>query len=826
MSTPTAEELLPLLVADLADAASLDLLRDAASRHAVVIVPLLGAPVDRRRHVLEAYAPGCEPERFGAEPAGAPTDEGFPLRLGPHASAGEELDDDDAPTLMRAPSAARGRTTGTAPSLTKRHTRDLDPIDASSRADAPHRGRLLAGGKYRLDQLVGEGGMGAVYRAHHRDLDKHVAVKVLHASIQTDVEFSRRFHGEALAMSRIDHPNVARVLDFGQEPDGLLYLAMEFLDGVDLERVLEQDGRLPLERVVRIGTQVCAALGHVHRHGIIHRDVKPTNIVLVAGLDEEDETPTEIVKVLDFGIALTRGSSGRVAGTPEYMSPEQCRGAELDPRSDVYACGVVLYELATGTLPFRGEAHEVLRRHLTDPPPPPSLLVPDIDPLLEAVIVKALAKDPAERHASMRHLRNDLRELLAPVFVEDGAPPASGPIAADGASIRPAGRHASSAERWFGEDGRGEVQITALASMLERETSFHDGDLLADELARDPTDILATITATIDVAAFAERTKPLQQAVRKLMKQADEATLAPIVAAMRRVLREERAVAAGESRVKWAGRVLRVLRDPPKLAPLVDKALGAPDDPSPALRHVLVETQEAGAEALVVGRYQRHAGANARVRYVALTKEIGAAAVPTLRSALQGALARGERSGGFVEDVLRAFPPVPDEASGVVVAEFLRETTAPTTAAALVALSTLWGDRARPLLLGALGVADDTVRVAAIASLRTLRAIDEQAVRQLAPIVLGTTPASDELRVSAVAALAAASPAAKADAGASLFRAFARATAARSGASASFVVALARALIAVRAPDAPSVIRERAALSPDGLRAQLLALLS
>jgi eukaryotic-like serine/threonine-protein kinase len=845
MTTPS-QELLPLLVADLGDAASIDVLRSIAIGHQTVLVPLVTAPVDRRWHVLEAC---CEhggesiTARFLAEPVGPPMEEGFPLRLRPYAphppSENASADHDDGPTIQtQAPFfGRRGETSPTSPRMTKRHTRDLEG-DAAPTQEAEHIGRKLAGGKYRLDELVGRGGMGVVYRAHHADLDRSVAVKVLHSSLELGAASATQLRSEALTMSRIDHPNVTRILDFGEEPDGLVYLAMEFLDGVELEGVIRREGRLPLDRLLRIVVQVTSALGHVHRHGIIHRDVKPSNIVLVAGHDEDDDTPTETVKVCDFGLALARGSAGRVAGTPEYMSPEQCSAADIDARSDVYSCGVVLYELATGALPFRGDTATILRAHVSKPPPPPSLVTPDIDPLLESVILRALSKRPADRQPSMRHLRAELKDLLAPVFVEtspapppssvrdiDVAPAPSSTRADPVAPSLPQGRTSSSAERWFADDGSGAVSITTLASLTERHAEFSDGDLLAKELSRNPKPILASMFAVENGNEFAEAAKALQQAVRKLLSRSDTATLSAVIHAMRNVIKEERAIAppgVTSVRMKWAGRVLRVLREPGRLAELVDLALGG-DEPSPSLRHLFVETQEAGAEALVVGRRDRHAGRpQARSRFVALTKTIGPGALAILRAALHREIERGERGGAFVDDLLLAIPPFADETTGAVVAELLRNSPPPTMSTALVALAHLWGDRARPLLLGALRMGDPIVEAAALTGLQQLRAIDEAIVAHIDRLLVDPGRAPENLLAIAAAALADTTPSARASAAALLLRTFARAP--RVGASPSFVVAVARSLLALGEPRAAALIKDRAEGSPEPLRGYLLAL--
>jgi eukaryotic-like serine/threonine-protein kinase len=839
----TSEEIHPLLIADLADEESCAILQEAAAQRAVVVVPLMSAPVDLRVHLLEVYVAGGQtPRRFIVEPAGTPVPEGFPLRFAPHGEPTPPApwdDDDDLPTIAR-PGAVRARSGQTSPSVSRGHTRDLDRRGAAGRAipspvDDPHTGRALANGKYRLDALVGAGGMGAVYRAHHRDLDKVVAVKLLHPTFLKETGFSERFQAEALTMSRIDHPNVARVLDFGQEPDGLLYLVMEFLDGVDLAAVREEAQRLDVERIARIMTQVCAALGHVHRHGIIHRDVKPTNILLVAGHDEEEDVPTEIAKVCDFGIALTgKKSGGRTAGTPDYMSPEQCRGLELDARSDVYACGVILFELSTGRMPFEGQAHEVMQQHIVRPPPPPSTFVPDIDPLLEAIVLKAMAKDPESRQPSMRHLRNELRELLAPVLVSAPSSEPSSEPSKSASSVPPHSerigtstmpRRMSGGERWLGEDGASssDPMFVSLGGLVERDAAYDEGDLLARALAKDAGPWLNELAATMDGERFGEKAKVLQIAVKKLLKDANADALVPIVATLRRIIKEEREPT--NPRVKWSGRVLRALRDPPKLSPIVDRALAASEEPSRAIAHILVETQAAGAEALVEGR-KSHRTPAARMRFVVLVRPIGAAALGPVRTALQDVLANGERTGPLVEDLLRAIPAVPDEATGTLVATLLRGAPAATAAAALVAISGLWGERARPLLMGALGTADTDVRIAALTGLRVLKGLDAMVVRHVAPIVAGVVPATEDLRIAAAAALAEVSADARAEAANILGRAFARPANPRAAPSAGFLIAVARSLVTLGVPNAAALVRDRAERAPDPIKRQLLALLA
>jgi len=323
------------------------------------------------------------------------------------------------------PRAAKGSTTEKAQiALPPRELpADLE-TESSMTGRNPLIGRAIGQGKYIMEALIGSGAAGAVYRAQHRDLRRTVAIKVLHPHYQNDLAFMKRFHGEALAASRLDHPNIMRVIDFGQEEDGLVYIVMEFLSGKPLQTVLDEEGRLDRGRAIEILLQVCAGLTCAHESGIVHRDIKPDNIVLVPGRDDEGKT-IEIVKVCDFGIAALQNVRGEeneyqlsasvICGTPEYMSPEQGRGQSVDARTDVYACGIMLYELLTGRPPFLAENPiETLLKHAREAPVPPSQLVADLDPGLEEIVLKAIRKSPDERQQSARELRLELRELTEP----------------------------------------------------------------------------------------------------------------------------------------------------------------------------------------------------------------------------------------------------------------------------------------------------------------------------------------------------------------------------------------------------------------------------
>jgi serine/threonine-protein kinase len=283
----------------------------------------------------------------------------------------------------------------------------------------PRIGRLLAG-KYQLDAAIGSGAAATVYRGTHKDLRRPVAVKILHAENQRDRQFIRRFKAEALTASKLDHANVTRVLDFGEEA-GELYLVMELIAGRSLEAILATDGRMLPRRVVDIAIQVCRALAFAHGQGVIHRDIKPENIMILADVDDEGD-PCDLVKVCDFGLAKMREAadgepgeitiSGMLCGSPAYMSPEQTRGDALDARTDIYALGVTMFESLTGVFPHDAfSIAELFLHKSTVSPRRPSAVVPGIDPRLEAIVMRALAIEPDDRFASAKELRAALRAV-------------------------------------------------------------------------------------------------------------------------------------------------------------------------------------------------------------------------------------------------------------------------------------------------------------------------------------------------------------------------------------------------------------------------------
>jgi len=265
-------------------------------------------------------------------------------------------------------------------------------------------------GRYRIENLIGGGNIGIVYRARHTMLNKRVAVKILRSELARDPTFVERFLIEAKAGSSVDNPHVINISDYGQLPDGTAYIAMDYIDGQPLSELLHTCSRVPLPRLISIAKQIAEGLQSAHDQDIIHRDLKPDNLILTQRPDAQD-----FVTIVDFGIAKVMGLTnhltlaGMMYGTPHYMSPEQAEGKPVDHRSDIYALGIILFEMACGNVPFQGEnPMVVISKHIYQEPPVLREIAPEVHPELEAIVVRCMAKVPADRYASMREVWSEL----------------------------------------------------------------------------------------------------------------------------------------------------------------------------------------------------------------------------------------------------------------------------------------------------------------------------------------------------------------------------------------------------------------------------------
>ena len=308
-------------------------------------------------------------------------------------------------------------------------------------------------GRYTIESLLGQGGMGAVLRARHKFMDQAVAVKVLRPTLARDPTAARRFVREARGTLKVESEHAVKVLDFAITEDGLLYMVLELLDGRTVGAEIYDDGPMPVRRALRVARQVCDALAAAHRVGLIHRDLKPDNIMLIRRGGDPDH-----VKVLDFGLAKVVEGAGNQAmsmaaltqgdlvfGTPDYMAPEQALGQTIDARTDVYALGATLFEMLTGRPPFVGSPMKVLADHVRTPPPTLRSLAPGVnDGELEALVASCLAKDPANRPESAVALAQRIGAIEARLAAQPGGRGAAAvetidlPVAARPVAVAPA----------------------------------------------------------------------------------------------------------------------------------------------------------------------------------------------------------------------------------------------------------------------------------------------------------------------------------------------------------------------------------------------------
>jgi len=297
--------------------------------------------------------------------------------------------------------------------------------------------------RYRLKEKIGSGGMADVFLADDLLLERQVAVKVLHSQFATDPAFIQRFRREAQAAANLNHPNIVSIYDWGNEGD-LYYIVMEYVEGRSLKEILNTDGRILPERAAEIAAEICAALQFAHRQNLVHRDIKPHNIAI---------TNMGQVKVMDFGIARAGAGegitqTGMVMGTPQYISPEQAQGLAVDGRSDIYSLGVVLYEMLTGKVPFDDpNPVTVAYKQVREDPLPPSLIDPEISPTLESIVMKALAKNPANRYQTAQEMKADLLRFL------EGMPVSATPVLPEttmvGAAAVPLSEGRSRGRKWI-----------------------------------------------------------------------------------------------------------------------------------------------------------------------------------------------------------------------------------------------------------------------------------------------------------------------------------------------------------------------------------------
>jgi serine/threonine-protein kinase len=295
-------------------------------------------------------------------------------------------------------------------------------------------------GRYELVELVGTGGMSSVYKAHDRLLERNVALKILHPHYGDDEEYVERFRREARSVAQMSHPNIVTVIDRGED-EGQQYIVFEYVDGENLKQMVERNGPLPARRAVELGLEMADALAFAHEHGLVHRDVKPQNVLL---------TPDGEAKMTDFGIARSLDvehgvtQTGTVLGTSNYLSPEQASGKPVTPATDVYSLGVVMFELLTAEVPFPGENFvAVAMKHINDPPPDLRELRPDVPLRLVAAIERALEKDPSRRFGSMDQFAWELKQCLA----EMGAPDADRTFIAPSPVLRESRSHTARTAR-------------------------------------------------------------------------------------------------------------------------------------------------------------------------------------------------------------------------------------------------------------------------------------------------------------------------------------------------------------------------------------------
>ncbi len=390
------------------------------------------------------------------------------------------------------------------------------------RADEdPLLGRVVDG-RYRVEKRIGEGGMGVVYLATHTVLQKKLALKVLRGDGSKDAETVQRFMQEAQAATSIGHQNIIDISDFGRLADGSVYFVMEYLDGTSLSDMIKTGGSVPMQSAVHIIRQIGSALDAAHARGIVHRDLKPDNIFVI-----KQGSDPQFVKVLDFGVAKVGGAAskltktGMVFGTPHYMSPEQAAGHSVDQRTDIYALGVIMYEMFTGKVPFDADTFMgILSKHMFEAPVPPTDVHGASLGALEGVILRALEKNPDQRYQSMTELAEDLDTIAAGGTVEavrHGVAPPPGGLAD---ALEPPSYAEVAAANAPASGGRGALYVVlalvallivgvAVGTSVFLLTAEDDGLAQADDGGDDPTDDPAGPGTTDTLTGEAQPTNTL-----------------------------------------------------------------------------------------------------------------------------------------------------------------------------------------------------------------------------------------------------------------------------------------------------------------------------
>jgi eukaryotic-like serine/threonine-protein kinase len=862
MTSPKAQPH-PLLVAELADRAEVCTLVEAALEETVAFVHLSELPTTDAEHLIELRSPDLSgPVPLFAIPAGEASGGLVPLLLRPrspeHAPALRQFVDRLQVTLAHRPrgsgTVASGaprppEASGTALSqaVAPLPADEAEEEERTSLLDTELVGRLVGSGRYRIETLLGAGGMGRVYAARHVLLDQPAAVKVLRSTFRSSEEFAKRFHREALAASKLDHPNVMRVMDFGEEPDGLLYLVMELLQGKDLAHVLLEEKVLPAERALELMAQTCAGLAAAHAAGVVHRDMKPENIFLVDRIDD-DGVPVETVKVCDFGLATmhqggpgARGEPGAsIDGTPHYMAPEQCQGLPADGRADVYGCGIILFELLTGAVPFDDEdPMRILGMHVSAPAPAPSSKNPAVPQRLDAIVLRALAKAPEARYASVRDLREDL--LLALDLLRNaprsrsmsGRPKqewweAAAPVSIQNAPASPAAVSVPAPA----PKSVSPPSSTSRARTPDAQLDDAPPDLEArmTALAGQPGAVLSRIASLTELPRYRASLATLVHGVPLLSARGDRKTVHAVLAW---VAREAGSDAPSlETRRGLAARAREKALTAAVLAELAQEAVEGASELQNGAALVLAAAGAAGAAALCTLRTEGTAlSPRARPRFVTVLKGVPGGAEPLARAL--ATLEPDMADPAVLEDLLRAVPETLDTGLAAAVRRFVGKGPPRVRRVAVTALPAVAGMAARQSLYEALADEDDGVRIQTLAGLRRLRIVDRPVAERIGAL-FASGSGGEELRAAAAAALGEADASARTAASLLLLREIEPRT--RSlvdrfrGDSASsndlVVEAVARALVAIGGDGGREAIARRASASRGELADKLRKMLA